>query len=77
MKSSPEDAYTWKAVGIASPPFCATEEAFGEVRRLIGHLQTKFRVMVNDSCGLHLDVGSGAQGFDTDVLKRLMADPWT
>ncbi|KAK7981746.1 hypothetical protein PG988_003984 [Apiospora saccharicola] len=61
----------WVSLELISPAYWATPKNLGEIRRVVGHLSTKLRVLTPESGGLHVHVGRGKSSFDLAELKRL------
>jgi hypothetical protein len=71
-KGTDADLYIWEPIEVISPAFLYTPLAVREVRRMCGVLTSNLRINVNETCGLHVHVGSGKDGLSLDVMKRFL-----
>jgi hypothetical protein len=72
----PADEYDWWAIEINSPPLIFCDEALDAVLLACNTLTQKFRYNVNESCGLHVHVGNGADNFSVETTRNLVAFLW-
>lgn len=61
---------------VVSPVLFADRPSFRSIRLAVDSLMTKHRLFVGESCGIHVHVGRGTQGFGLPVLKRTAAFLW-
>lgn len=71
-----EAGIEWQGVEVVSKILTAGEESFKEVCNVSNLLNRTFRTEVNRSCGLHVHVGNGKEGFNLATLKNLVAALW-
>ncbi|TAQ87128.1 hypothetical protein B7494_g4543 [Chlorociboria aeruginascens] len=71
------EGYRGYSVELNSPPYYFQQSAIEAVQQVCGLLTSNYRIICNDSCGLHVHVGNSNEGFDTDTLKLLVACLWT
>jgi hypothetical protein len=73
----PEDEeHDWWKIEVKSPPFIFCKESLDAILLACRVLTSSFRTNVNKSCGLHVHVGNGNDGFEFDTLRNLMAFLW-
>ncbi|KAF5622041.1 uncharacterized protein FTJAE_11090 [Fusarium tjaetaba] len=70
------EAYTWDAVEIASPPMYACDEAYQLVSVVVRLLTNNLRVRVNTTCGFHVHVGNGPHQMDMHGSRNYAALQW-
>ncbi|KFY53144.1 hypothetical protein V496_07854 [Pseudogymnoascus sp. VKM F-4515 (FW-2607)] len=61
---------------VRSPVLFADRPGFRSIRLAVDSLMTRHRLFVGKSCGYHVHVGRGTQGFSLPVLKRTAAFLW-
>jgi hypothetical protein len=69
--------YDWIEIEVVSPVYQAGDPAINAVKIASEILTSNLRISVNDSCGHHVHVGNGSEGFDFPLLKNLIAIIWT
>lgn len=70
--------YDWLQIEIVSPAFYwGDENALRNIKVLLSVLKRTYRINVNESCGLHVHVGNGMEGFAFETIRNLMATLWT
>lgn len=69
--------YKWRTVEVKTTPYYFTPESLAAVSLGCKTLTSNFRLNVNESCGLHVHVGDGIEGFSLDTLHNLAAFLWT
>lgn len=69
--------YLWIPAEIVSPAFEYSEAALTEVKIVVETLASKFRISCNRSCGIHIHVGNGPDGFVHETIRNLFATLWT
>lgn len=67
----PENGYGYAGIEVTTPRLDGTDASFMMVRYVVNLLTAKFRITVNDTCGLHVHVGCGG-GFDLTGIRRIM-----
>lgn len=72
-----EKVYDWHRIEIKSPVFYMSEAALSDVARVWELMTTTYKVIVNESMGLHVHVGNGISSFDGETLRNLWAILWT
>ncbi|RDW65265.1 hypothetical protein BP5796_09957 [Coleophoma crateriformis] len=70
-------AYRWYAVEVVSPAYYHSPSTTDACRKVIRILREQYRMVVNESCGLHVHVGNGLDGLDGKWLRNLMGVLWT
>jgi hypothetical protein len=71
-----DDANDWWGIEVNSPPFIFCPESLDAILLACKVLTTSFRTNTNPSCGLHIHVGAGHDGFAFPTLRTLMAFLW-
>ncbi|ELR08450.1 hypothetical protein VC83_01262 [Pseudogymnoascus destructans] len=61
---------------IRSPVLSADRAGFRAVRLAIDALVSKHRLLITDTCGYHVHVGKGKEGFSLPALKNIAAFLW-
>ncbi|KFY72464.1 hypothetical protein V499_07423 [Pseudogymnoascus sp. VKM F-103] len=61
---------------IRSPVLNADRAGFRSVRLAIDTLVSKHRLLITDTCGYHVHVGRGKEGFSLPALKNIAAFLW-
>lgn len=61
----------WVSLELISPAYWATPKNLGEIRRIVGGLSGKLRVLTPETGDLHVHVGRGKSSFELGELKRL------
>ncbi|CAG8953834.1 hypothetical protein HYFRA_00006726 [Hymenoscyphus fraxineus] len=72
-----ETQYQFMQVEVVSPPFYSSKEAISQVGAVCDLLTSKYRIVCNETTGLHCHVGYGDHGFAPRVLSNLFATIWT
>lgn len=72
-----EKIYDFHKIEIKSPVFYFSEGALCDVTRVWELIASTYKVVVNDSMGLHVHVGNGVDAFDGETLRNLWAILWT
>ncbi|KAI0817089.1 putative amidoligase enzyme-domain-containing protein [Xylaria sp. FL0064] len=67
----PSLPYTFVGVEVSSPVQYATPEAFDVINRAISTITSKFRCIVDVSCGLHVHVGLGEERLSLEQIRRI------
>lgn len=65
--------YSWYRIEINSPAYYFTPGAVEAVKTVCAIISSTYRVHINNTAGMHCHVGNGTYGFETDVLRTLMA----
>ncbi|KAI8631965.1 putative amidoligase enzyme-domain-containing protein [Xylariaceae sp. FL1651] len=68
--------YNWVAVEIGSPAEFASPMAFDAITYAISTITTRFRCLINNSCGLHVHVGLGSERLPLEHIRRLASLSW-
>ncbi|KAH7330149.1 putative amidoligase enzyme-domain-containing protein [Rhexocercosporidium sp. MPI-PUGE-AT-0058] len=72
------DGYHFLPIEINSPPFYyGTNQAFAEIKIACQVLRETYRISCNRSCGVHVHVGNGLNGFAFEAVQNLLATVWT
>ncbi|TGO44465.1 hypothetical protein BCON_0514g00040 [Botryotinia convoluta] len=66
-------AYTYYPIEVRTPAYYYCEDALRDVADFCKIMRKNYLVTVNESCGLHVHIGYGAQGFTLPHLRRLGA----
>lgn len=74
---APDKDYVWYPIEIVSPPLLYVGKHLEDVHKICEALTNNFRVNVNRSCGLHIHVGDGLDGFNHSTIKSLVACLWS
>ncbi|KAI0888097.1 putative amidoligase enzyme-domain-containing protein [Annulohypoxylon maeteangense] len=74
--SSIEGDYKWSGMEIVSPVERASDESFQLIRYTLDLLRSNYRIMVNNTCGLHVHVGDGSELMPLDHVKRVAGLFW-
>ncbi|PVH87357.1 hypothetical protein DL98DRAFT_351710, partial [Cadophora sp. DSE1049] len=70
--------YLFLPIEITSPPYYyGQEQAFREIRVVCQVLRDTYRISCNRSCGVHVHVGNGVEGFAFEAVQNLLATIWT
>jgi len=67
------DEYRYYSVEIKSPAEYATPDAFEALCLAIAAVTSRFRCLVNDSCGLHVHIGLGRERLSVEHIRRIAA----
>lgn len=74
---TPKDSeFHWCPVEITSPAQVASDGAFISINRVVSLLTSKYRILVNSSCGFHVHVGQGADFLEVGALGRVAGILW-
>ncbi|CAG8961363.1 hypothetical protein HYFRA_00013824 [Hymenoscyphus fraxineus] len=76
-EDDPNSNYHFHRVEICSPILLFTEMSLAAVAEVCGILSSNFRIHLNASCGLHVHIGNGMDGFAVETLRNLMATVFT
>lgn len=69
----PRDAnHYWWQIEVVSPAYTFTRANLQEVQTAIEQLGSRFTVVTNRSCGIHVHVGHKHQGFRLESLQSLL-----
>ncbi|OBT80011.1 hypothetical protein VF21_01125 [Pseudogymnoascus sp. 05NY08] len=68
--------YNFIPLEIRSPVLNANRAGFRAVRLAIVALVSKHRLLITDTCGYHVHVGRGTEGFSLPALKNIAAFLW-
>jgi hypothetical protein len=71
VRSPPADGYGYAGIEVTTPCLDGTEASFEMLRYVVNLIVSRFRITVNETCGLHVHVGR-AGGFDLDNIQRIM-----
>ncbi|TGO23784.1 hypothetical protein BPAE_0122g00400 [Botrytis paeoniae] len=66
-------AYTYYPIEIRTPAYYYSEDALRDIADFCKIMRKNYLVTVNESCGLHVHIGYGTQGFTLPHLRRLGA----
>ncbi|ESZ93193.1 hypothetical protein SBOR_6425 [Sclerotinia borealis F-4128] len=66
------NSYNWYKVEICTPGLMFSPWNIRHVWSVLRILRNKYRLNCNESCGLHVHVGTGKKEFSLDILKNLM-----
>ncbi|KAF7950707.1 uncharacterized protein EAE97_002259 [Botrytis byssoidea] len=66
-------AYTYYPIEVRTPAYYHSEDALRDVADFCKIMRRNYLVTVNESCGLHVHIGYGTQGFTLPHLRRLGA----
>ncbi|KAF7931401.1 hypothetical protein BELL_1468g00010 [Botrytis elliptica] len=66
-------AYTYYPIEVRTPAYYYCEDALRDIADFCKIMRKNYLVTVNKSCGLHVHVGYGTQGFTLPHLRRLGA----
>jgi hypothetical protein len=69
--------YDYYQIELVSPPMEFCEESLNNIMRVCEALTRYYRIDCNESTGLHVHVGNKSQGFEFEIVRRLMAILWT
>ncbi|KAF5874203.1 uncharacterized protein Bfra_004209 [Botrytis fragariae] len=72
-----ESIYDYHKLEIKSPVYYFSEEALSDVKRVWGIIASTYKVVTNESMGLHVYVGNGVDAFDNETLRNLWGILWT
>ncbi|KAF7956961.1 hypothetical protein EAE96_004284 [Botrytis aclada] len=72
-----ESIYDYHKLEIKSPVYYFSEEALSDVKRVWEIIASTYKVVTNESMGLHVHVGSGVDAFDGETLRNLWGILWT
>lgn len=72
-----ETVYDYHKIEIKSPVYYFSEGALSDVTRVWEIIASTYKVVVNDSMGLHVHVGNGVDAFDGETLRNLFGILWT
>jgi hypothetical protein len=71
-----ETRYGFYGLELNTPVFLFQESNLTEISQVCDILKSNFRVHTNQSCGLHVHIGNGNEGFDLPTLQKLAAFLW-
>ncbi|TAQ86869.1 hypothetical protein B7494_g4839 [Chlorociboria aeruginascens] len=69
--------YKWISVEIISPPYYFEHAALDKVAQVVSVLKSTYRIVCDESCGVHIHIGDGLRGLEDDTLRLLFAMLWT
>jgi hypothetical protein len=69
--------HQWEPRELKTPPYIYSEGSLEAVKLACSRLTNDFRCNMNDSCGLHVHVGNGFEGFEFELVRKLMVFFWT
>ncbi|CZR56481.1 uncharacterized protein PAC_06369 [Phialocephala subalpina] len=69
--------YEFFPIEVNSPAFLFSEAAVYQVQEVVAHLNNTYRININETCGLHLHIGSKHAGFSFPHLRKICAVFWT
>ncbi|TEY75123.1 hypothetical protein BOTCAL_0065g00250 [Botryotinia calthae] len=72
-----ESIYDYHKLEIKSPVYYHSEEALSDVKRVWEIIISTYKVITNESMGLHVHVGNGVDAFDGETLRNLWGILWT
>ncbi|KAM0134434.1 hypothetical protein ACHAO1_005646 [Botrytis cinerea] len=72
-----ESIYDYHKLEIKSPVYYYSEEALNDVKRVWEIIASTYKVITNESMGLHVHVGNGVDAFDGETLRNLWGIIWT
>ncbi|ESZ93231.1 hypothetical protein SBOR_6387 [Sclerotinia borealis F-4128] len=72
-----ETIYDYHKIEIKSPVYYFSEGALSDVARVWEIIASTYKVVTNDSMGLHVHVGNGVDAFDGETLRNLWGILWT
>lgn len=72
----PYDGHDWWNIEINSPPYIFSTASLEAVQLACQTLTRHFQLNVNQTCGLHVHVGNGHDGFPLATLRHLFAFLW-
>lgn len=76
--SCPDDTiYDYHKIELKSPVYYFSKEALEAVEEVWNIIQNTYKVVINDSMGLHVHVGNGVDAFDAPTLRNLWGILWT
>ena len=70
LSPPPEDRFGYSAIELRSPALPYTAASLSQVKEVFCMLFSKFDVLVNKTCGLHVHVGNEQKGFPLQTLKN-------
>ncbi|TGO26050.1 hypothetical protein BPAE_0067g00220 [Botrytis paeoniae] len=74
----PDEAiYDYHKLEIKSPVYYFSEEALSDVERVLEIIASTYKVVTNESMGLHVHIGNGVDAFDGETLRNLWGIFWT
>ncbi|KAF4632459.1 hypothetical protein G7Y89_g5672 [Cudoniella acicularis] len=73
---SPKEGETWFGVELNSPVLTFGSEAFEIIKQVCQKLNSTYNLSVNESCGFHVHVGDGFEGFNAEVIRNLLVTLW-
>ncbi|KAI1099992.1 putative amidoligase enzyme-domain-containing protein [Jackrogersella minutella] len=74
--SAPRRDFKWVDMEIISPAERASPEAFQAIRHAMSLLTSTYRMIVNNTCGLHVHVGDGPELMPLQHVKRVIGLIW-
>lgn len=73
---SHREEYKWVGTEMVSPAERASNESFHLICFALNALKSNYRIMVNETCGLHVHVGDGIEKMPLDHIKRVAGFFW-
>jgi len=74
---SKDDRYHFAKIELQTPVMFYTEDYVAHLRRVCSVVAKNVRMEINKSCGLHIHIGDGNNGFTLGTLKKLVGFLWT
>ncbi len=62
--------FEYCGIEVKSPAAYYSDEALMQIQKAVVLLKSNFEVFVNETCGLHVHVGNGRDGFPLQTLKN-------
>lgn len=69
--------FDWYSIEVTTPPYYFSSDAVDTVKRVCEVLTNNYRIVCNESAGVHVHVGSAKEMFSLDTLVNLYATLWT
>ncbi|KAH9218447.1 putative amidoligase, partial [Leptodontidium sp. 2 PMI_412] len=78
IKGPQLEGHLFLPIEINSPPFYfGSDEPFREIETVCKVMKENYIISCNRSCGVHVHVGNGLQGFRYEAMQNLLAIIWT
>ncbi|CAD6447426.1 c1e9adc6-5ed4-49c4-bd1f-30767350b634-CDS [Sclerotinia trifoliorum] len=72
-----ETIYDYHKIELKSPVYYFSKGALEAVETVWEIIESTYKVVINDSMGLHVHVGNGVDAFDVPTLRNLWAILWS